>query len=415
MSIPTDDDDVGISGRAGRRARDLAAMMAQSDEAAEWFVRLRDDNLSMRQRQKNVRWLKQSPTHIAELLRIQQVYKVLRAVKLENRSLGSIAALGLETDAPSKLPSNVIEFTPRVQPLPEPMQAPPRFASWKVVATAACIAFCVLLGLMVKAIWLDRTLRTELGEWRAVQLTDGTQVRIGPNSELRLSFGDDHRTVRLLRGEAMFSVAKDPARPFFVQSQMVGVLAVGTEFRVAHWGSEEVVAVTEGSVAVYHDGSKPVLDSGSVAPARLSEAMGAVALAAGEQVSVTRAARSRLVAKEKINVHYEQSWADGWLVFEDKTIAEVAREFNRRNRMQVVVTEPTIAARRLTLFRGKATDPESFAAALAVTLDLTLVREPNVLRIEQGPTTQDLDAVQEPEARTDGTGSDASNVNPNPI
>src|SRR5690606_19485186 len=89
VSIPTDDDDSDVTGRGRCSARETAATLAVSNEAAEWFVRMRDDRLSMRQRQRNVRWLKQSPTHIAELLRIQQVYKVLRAAKLQSQPLAS--------------------------------------------------------------------------------------------------------------------------------------------------------------------------------------------------------------------------------------------------------------------------------------------------------------------------------------
>ena len=71
MTFPTDEEDAAMKGSLHESAKE-----ALSDEAAEWFVRLRDDRSSMRHRERNVRWLKQSPAHIAELLRIQQVYKV---------------------------------------------------------------------------------------------------------------------------------------------------------------------------------------------------------------------------------------------------------------------------------------------------------------------------------------------------
>lgn len=384
MSIPTDEEDAGMKGTLHENGRERATRQALSDEAAEWFVRLRDDRLGTRHRERNVRWLKQSPAHIAELLRIQQVYKVLRGANVRNRSSG----------APGESSSNVIELTPRVPPPAEPTQSRTRFESWKVAAAAAFITVSLLLGFMVKVAWLDRTLRTELGEWRTAELTDGTHVRIGPDSVLRIAFGDDHRTVRLVRGEAMFSVAKDPSRPFFVQSEMVGVLAVGTEFRVSHWGGEDVVAVSEGSVAVYRDGRDAVRGAMPVAPAQVAEATGGVALAAGEQVSVTRSTRSAPVAKQKINVDYEHAWADGWLVYEGKTIAEVASEFNRRNRIKILVTEPSIAARRLVFFRGSATDPESFVTALAASSDIVVVRDnPNELRIELSPQAQSAEGV----------------------
>lgn len=380
MTTPTDDEDAGMKGNLHHSAHEQAAKLALSNEAAEWFIRLRDDRLGVRHREHNVRWLKQSPAHIAELLRIQQVYKVLRAAKVQNRTPGMM------TD---DVESNVVAITPRPA-ASESIESRPRFASvrgsWKIAAAVAGITVSLLLGFMVKVAWLDRTLETELGEWRTVQLTDGTEVRIAPDTELQLAFGDDRRTVQLVRGEAMFHVAKDAARPFFVQSEMIGVLAVGTEFRVLRRGGEDVVAVTEGSVALYRDGREAVRGVVSAPPARVAELTGGVALKAGDQVSVTPDSRSKPVAKEKVNAEYESAWADGWVVYENRSIAEVASEFNRRNRVKIVIADPAIAARRLAFFRGNATDPESLVAALAASPDIAIVRnQPNELRVERKP------------------------------
>jgi transmembrane sensor len=184
----------------------------------------------------------------------------------------------------------------------------------------------------------------------------------------------------------MFDVAKDPSRPFFVKSEMVGVLAVGTEFRVSRRGGEDVVAVTEGTVALYRDGRDEIRGAVTQPPAQLANATGGVPLTAGEQVSVSKTNKTRPVAKQKVNVDYEMAWADGWVTYEDKTIAEVANEFNRRNRVKIVIVDDSIAERRLAFFRGSATDPESFVAALAVSSDITVVRDdPEVLRVELSP------------------------------
>jgi transmembrane sensor len=164
---------------------------------------------------------------------------------------------------------------------------------------------------------------------------------------------------------------------------MIRVLAVGTEFRVSRRGGEDVVAVTEGAVAVYHDGREAIRGPIPQMPATIADVTGSVALAAGEQVSVTK---SKPVEKQKVNVDYEMAWADGWLTYEDKTIAEVASEFNRRNRVKIVIDDPSIAQRRLAFFRGSATDPESFVAALAANSDITIGRDdPGVLRVEINP------------------------------
>jgi transmembrane sensor len=384
VTAPTEDEDAGMKGSLNESAHERATRVALSSEAAEWFVRLRDDRLGQRNRERNVRWLKQSPAHIAELLRVQQVHQALRAAKVINRSPGGPGHPDV---------TNVIELGAEREPTPpepppfelwddEPSQPRFRFDAWKIAAAVACLTVSFFLGFMAKVAWLDRSIETELGEWRTVSLTDGTQVRVGPASLLRVAFGDDHRTIRLIRGEAMFDVAKDHNRPFYVESEMVGVLAVGTEFRVSRLGGKDVVAVTEGSVALYRDGRDAI--RGTVpAPAQIAASTGGVALAAGEQVSTTRSTRSAPVAKEKVNMDYEQAWAEGWLVYENKTVAEVANDFNRLNRVKIVITEPSIAARRLAFFRVSATDPESFVAALATSPDITVVRnDPDILRVE---------------------------------
>lgn len=410
MNAPPDDEDAGMKGSLNPSAHERATKVSLSNEAAEWFVRLRDDRLGQRNRERNVRWLKQSPSHIAELLRIQQVHQALRAAKVVNRSGGS-----------SQEVTNVIQLGAEREPTPpeappfgsfddEPSQPRFRFDAWKIAAAVACLTVSFFLGFMAKVAWLDRSIETELGEWRTVSLTDGTQVRIGPDSQLRVAFGDDHRTIRLIRGEAMFTVAKDHSRPFYVESEMVGVLAVGTEFRVSRLGGKDIVAVTEGSVALYRDGREATRGAVPTTPAQIAASTGGVALKAGEQVSTTRSTRSAPVAKEKVNMDYEQAWATGWLVYENTTVAAVASDFNRLNRVKIVIAEPSIAARRLAYFRVSATDPESFVAALATSPDITIVRnDPSVLRVELRP---ELSGVA---AETSGSSEVPPSVNPNPI
>lgn len=410
MNTPMGDGDTGMQGSLNESGQEQVTKVSLSNEAAEWFVRLRDDTMGMRHRERNVRWLKQSPAHIAELLRIQQVHQVLRAANVQGNALDqeSSNVIELADQRPPGWSDSMALDLMDISPVRHHRRR--RFQPWKLAAAVACLTVALLLGFMAKVAWLDRTIETRLGEWRTVTLTDGTKIRASPDSLLRLSFGDDHRTIRLVRGAAMFDVAKDYTRPFYVESEMVGVLAVGTEFRVSRLGGKDIVAVTEGSVALYRDGRDAIRGAVSAAPARVAEATGGVALTAGDQVSVTQSTRSKPVTKEKVNVKYEQAWAEGWLVYEDKTVAEVAREFNRFNRLKIVVTEPSIAARRLTFFRGSATDPESFVAALSADSDITVVRdEPSELRIELRHPAAEFSESAQTDADVPPT------VNPNPI
>ena len=62
--------------------RDDQEMQTVSDQAAEWFVRLRDRDLTVTERRKYVRWLKQSPNHIAEFMRLCRLYGRVKRAKL---------------------------------------------------------------------------------------------------------------------------------------------------------------------------------------------------------------------------------------------------------------------------------------------------------------------------------------------
>lgn len=49
-----------------------------STQAAEWFVLLRDGNLSEREQRRYLDWLKQSPTHAAAMAHLEQLYSILK-------------------------------------------------------------------------------------------------------------------------------------------------------------------------------------------------------------------------------------------------------------------------------------------------------------------------------------------------
>ena len=81
-------------------------------------------------------------------------------------------------------------------------------------------------------------------------LVDGTVVEFSADSAVEPAFTAQERRVRLVRGEAHFSVVRDAARPFIVQAGTVAVRAVGTAFNVRLDPATVEVLVTEGKVRV---------------------------------------------------------------------------------------------------------------------------------------------------------------------
>jgi len=53
-----------------------------SEEAAEWYVRLRDEKLPLAKRLTYLCWLRASPVHIAEMLRMRNLGRRLRGTPL---------------------------------------------------------------------------------------------------------------------------------------------------------------------------------------------------------------------------------------------------------------------------------------------------------------------------------------------
>lgn len=53
-----------------------------SPDAVEQFILLRDDG-SYQSRANGIRWLKESPEHVAEFLRMERMYRLLKAMQLE--------------------------------------------------------------------------------------------------------------------------------------------------------------------------------------------------------------------------------------------------------------------------------------------------------------------------------------------
>lgn len=90
---------------------------------------------------------------------------------------------------------------------------------------------------------------------RMVTLKDGSVVTLLSGAELTVakSFPEDTRIVSL-KGDAVFSVAKDKNHPFIVQAGNFSTRVLGTVFKISQSGKEKFVELYEGKVAVSYDG-----------------------------------------------------------------------------------------------------------------------------------------------------------------
>lgn len=322
-------------------------------EATQWWNRLnveRRAEISQADRELFTQWLRESPLHVAELLRIAQVHDSLERFKLWSE---------IETDATGETP-NVIPFrddtdepdevSPASASTPEQSAKRPRVAVWAIAACTCLIA--ILAGWFALGI-RGQVIETDLAERRQVMLNDGSVVQLEPETVLRVKFVDHERRITLERGRALFRVAKDTQRPFLVSTEHTSVRAVGTEFGVENSRRGVIVTVAEGKVAVARSREE------GAAPGQEQVAPADVMLTAGQQITMQSSGAVETV--RAVDTSRALAWAEGQLVFENETLAHVVTEFNRYNRTQLRISDEQLAARRVSgVF--EATDTETLLA-----------------------------------------------------
>jgi transmembrane sensor len=258
---------------------------------------------------------------------------------------------------------------------------PSRRTGWWLagIAVAATLVFAAV-GVTTwlayeRTVWHEYT--TDFGGLSRIVLDDGSIINLNTNSMIRVQLTAELRHIVLERGEALFKVARDKTRPFDVEAGSTIVRAVGTEFSVRVREASETgggglkdveVLVKEGRVAIDPPKGEKPLERVTALPASTST------LSAGEAVVIN----SRRVQVQKVaeaDVDRKLSWTEGRLWFERQTLKDVVAEFNRYNRRQMVIADPSIE--NLRIGGGfEATDPESFIAALERTLGVRAFPSP---------------------------------------
>jgi transmembrane sensor len=151
------------------------------------------------------------------------------------------------------------------------------------------------------------------------------------------------------------------------------VQAVGTRFDVNLKKSGAIVTVLEGKVAVSShalavDGLEPIM------PTKV-EAL----LIAGEQAIITETA----IARPKLaNIAAATAWKQGELEFDETPLVEVAEEFNRYNRVRLIVESPSLDDLRISGVYSS-DDPRSLIRFLHNQPDLVVTETKREIRIRQ--------------------------------
>ncbi len=362
MSLPADMPHA-MSGRPhdlgqDPEADDTAAFLAVQDpvdtQAAAWLLR-QQDGWSAEEAAACEAWLQADPAH-------RRAFAQLHALcdSLDHLPADRIAQLRLHTIA-AEAPGQV---SPRLR-VPRRERSRVRRALPYALAATGLVA--VLAGGMHWTRLLtqpsfSQTYATTRGQQLSVVLPDGSTLQLDTATTATVALYRDRREVRLVDGQAMFTVAADTDRPFEVDAGEVRATVVGTRFSVRNTdaglgGGGVTVAVEAGRVQVrsraYNAEGKPQM---------------MIALSAGQSVRSDLA--GRLGALQTQPTRAALLWREGRVTLDNVPLSQAVAEFERYGDTRLGI-DPAVASMRISgsFELGQA---DAFAKALPRVLPVRL-------------------------------------------
>lgn len=336
-------------------------------QAADWFVRLDDRSrtLSAREQARWLAWLQRSPRHLESFMNVAELYDRFEGIDKDSRfdvmqwlqqRRGKTVEIGTRFARPSSVAS--------------PSGWRQAFNN-RTVALAASVCLAVLAALSWWALSANDRYKTNVGEQRTVQLTDGSTIQLNTQSTVRVALSENSRVIEL-QGEATFTVAHDATRPFLVKTHDATTQAVGTKFNVYEENGRTRVAVVEGVVVVTPVTKAAAATSVKAAPSR------PVTIVAGDVVD---AAAGRVEHAPEADATAAISWQQHRLIFKDTSLGEIARQFNRYNTEQIEVA-PALSANIQLSGTFDAKQPGTLIRYLQGRNDVTIRQDGEQYRLE---------------------------------
>jgi transmembrane sensor len=162
---------------------------------------------------------------------------------------------------------------------------------------------------------------TKPGERSIIRLADGSQLVLNYATQLDVRLGNDVRRLTLHKGEALFTVAHDPMRPFKVDAGGGEVTAIGTRFEVRNDAERVAVTLLEGRVAVDRQNTNEHVE-----------------LKPGDQVRFS--ASLPQMTQRTVDPEVVASWSTGRLRFRATPLGETLDEVNRYSTTQIRIADP---------------------------------------------------------------------------
>jgi transmembrane sensor len=312
---------------------------AIAEQAAEWFVANDEGPLDEQQSAALVGWLKASPIHVEEFLRVAAVARDLPTACAHPAHSAAALLARARAEAEGAVES---WWSRLLAPLTD---VPAR--RWRTAAVAVAA-----LGVASVALLLSRHLgpvapltapeavamlhySTHHGELETYRLADNSVLHLNTDTDLTVSYSKSERLVTLASGEAAFEVTHEPGRAFRVLAGPAQVVDLGTRFDVRLEDHSSVVTVVEGRVAV---APSPTLGTSGANGSQTQPQ--SVELGAGQQLNV--AAGAWPATPVSVDAQRTTAWMHRQIMFDGEPLERVVAEFNRYAQKPVEIASPAL-------------------------------------------------------------------------
>ena len=270
------------------------------EEAAEWLMRLSENNLSDSERAEWQRWKVSTPERDRAWARAQLLQSKLGGLP---PSL-AMSALDRPSHPERRAALGKLALLLALMPV--------GWGSWKLAQSQQWTA----------------DYRTRVGERRELTLADGSHITLNTATAIDVRFDSQQRRVHLREGEILVQTAQDASRPFLVSTRQGRMQALGTRFTVRELSARTHLAVLEGAVQVV------LADNRQTAP---------IIVNAGQSTEFSAQQFGALTATDR-NVG---AWTQGMLMADNMRLADFVAELTRY-RHGFVRYDPAIADLRIS-------------------------------------------------------------------
>jgi len=371
-------------------------------EACAWIAQLDGDRTPSEEDIAALKeWMRRSPIHQQELLRLAELWG----------DLNILTELAVPAETKGAHPARTLAARLKQK----------NATFWQYLGNGLTPAYRMSMALVTiigLSFWYNQqispvhlTYSTAPGEQRLATLPDGSTLQLNTATQVEIDYSKDLRKIRLLKGEAHFQVAHNRNRPFEVYAGDGVVRAVGTAFSVYLKNRDVEVTVTEGRVELaalmpptssLTPSTPPTAPAADQGPANSSPGnsqpaatdppvkMALATLEAGQTTTFGQVVQP-VKKLNSTDVMRKLSWRDGMLIFSGESLEEVVQQVSRYTNLSIVIADPDIRDVRIGgYFQVGKTDAmfDALETSFGVQVERISSTEVQLSRAEQSPSLQ---------------------------